>query len=80
MRQVALITLMAHIGSFVLAKSAKVPVTDRIFTRVGATNNLALTNTFMVEMTEVANILNAATDKSLAILDEVGREQAPLTG
>lgn len=81
MRQVALIVLMAHIGSFVPAKSASICVTDRIFTRVGAFDNLAFDqSTFMVEMTEVANILHTATDKSLLILDEVGRGTSTFDG
>ena len=81
MRQVALISLMAHIGSFVPAKSAKIPVIDRIFTRVGAFDNLAFDqSTFMVEMTEVANILHNATDNSLIILDEVGRGTSTFDG
>ncbi|MFT7615669.1 MAG: DNA mismatch repair protein MutS [Candidatus Woesearchaeota archaeon] len=73
MRQVALITLMAHIGSFVPAQSAQIPVVDRIFTRVGAYDDLAKgQSTFMVEMSEVATILNNATAHSLVILDEIG--------
>ncbi|MDE6273683.1 MAG: DNA mismatch repair protein MutS, partial [Clostridiales bacterium] len=71
LRQTALIVLMAHIGCFVPAKSAKIPLCDRIFTRIGASDNLILDqSTFMVEMTEVANILRNATNKSLLILDE----------
>ena len=74
MRQVALITLMAHMGCYVQAKSARITVVDRIFTRIGAFDNLAFEqSTFMVEMTEVASILHNATDRSLLILDEVGR-------
>ena len=74
MRQVALITLMAHIGSFVPATEAKIRVVDRIFTRIGASDDLAVgQSTFMVEMVEVSNILTFATNKSLIILDEVGR-------
>ena len=70
MRQVALIVLMAQIGSFVPAESAKIGVCDRIFTRVGASDDLASgQSTFMIEMTEVANILNNATPKSLLILE-----------
>lgn len=81
MRQVALIALMAHIGSYVPAKRAKISLVNRIFTRVGASDNLAFDqSTFMVEMTEVANILNAATDKSLIILDEVGRGTSTFDG
>ena len=81
MRQVALIALMAHIGSFVPAKEAKIPVTDRIFTRVGASDDLAAgQSTFMVEMTEVAEILKNATKDSLVILDEIGRGTSTFDG
>ncbi len=81
MRQVALIALMAHVGSFVPAKSAKIPVIDRIFTRVGASDNLIFDqSTFMVEMTEVASILLNATRDSLLILDEVGRGTSTFDG
>lgn len=74
MRQVALIVLLAHMGSFVPAKRAEIPITDRIFTRIGASDNLAYgQSTFMLEMTEVANIINNATKDSLLILDEIGR-------
>lgn len=74
MRQVALITLMAQIGSFVPCDSADISICDRIFTRIGASDDLASgKSTFMVEMWEVANILNNATNRSLVILDEVGR-------
>lgn len=74
MRQVALITLLAHIGCYVPATSADISITDRIFTRIGASDNLARgESTFMVEMKEVAQILNHATASSLVILDEVGR-------
>ncbi len=74
MRQVALITILAHIGCFVPAKSANISMTDRIFTRIGASDNLARgESTFMVEMKEVAQILEHATSSSLVILDEVGR-------
>src|SRR5205085_3198098 len=73
-RQIALITLLSHLGSFVPAARAKVGVTDRIFTRVGASDELSRgQSTFMVEMIEAANILNNATAKSLVILDEIGR-------
>ena len=78
-RQVALIVIMAQIGSFVPAKKAQICIVDRIFTRIGAADNLAMgQSTFMVEMMEVANILNNATEKSLLILDEVGRVQVLL--
>ncbi len=81
MRQVALITVMAHIGSFVPAKAAKIPLTDRIFTRVGASDNLIFDqSTFMVEMTEVATILLHASKNSLLILDEVGRGTSTYDG
>ena len=81
MRQVAIITFLAHIGSFVPAKSASISITDRIFTRVGASDDLAFgQSTFMVEMSEVANILANATDKSLVILDEIGRGTSTFDG
>ncbi len=81
LRQVALIVFMAHIGCFVPAKRAEVPLTDRIFTRIGASDNLILDrSTFMVEMTEVANILRNATPRSLLILDEVGRGTSTFDG
>lgn len=81
MRQVALIVLMAHIGSFVPAQSANIPVTDRIFTRIGASDDLyGGQSTFMVEMSEVATILKYATPRSLVVLDEVGRGTSTFDG
>ncbi len=81
MRQVALIALMAHIGSFVPAKTAEIPIIDKIFTRIGASDNLISDqSTFMVEMTEMANILNNATQNSLLILDEIGRGTSNFDG
>jgi DNA mismatch repair protein MutS len=81
LRQAALITLMAHAGSFVPASEAEIPIVDRIFSRVGASDHLASgQSTFMVEMTETANILNNATPASLVLLDEVGRGTATFDG
>ncbi len=81
MRSVAIITLLAHIGCFVPAESAEIEVTDRIFTRIGASDDLVFgQSTFMMEMTEVATILKNATDKSLLILDEIGRGTSTCDG
>lgn len=81
MRQVAVITLMAHMGCFVPAKQAEIALTDRIFTRVGASDDLAFgQSTFMVEMSEVANILQNATNNSLIVLDEIGRGTSTFDG
>ncbi|MCP4523915.1 MAG: DNA mismatch repair protein MutS [Candidatus Gracilibacteria bacterium] len=81
LRQNALIILMAHIGSFVPATNAKIPIVDRIFSRVGASDNLFLgQSTFMVEMQEVANILHNSTEKSFVIIDEVGRGTSTYDG
>lgn len=81
MRQVALIVLMAHVGSYVPAKSAEIPIVDRIFTRIGSSDDLFTgQSTFMVEMNEIAMILNCATPKSLLIIDEIGRGTSTLDG
>jgi DNA mismatch repair protein MutS len=81
LRQVALLVLMAQMGAFVPAEEASIGVVDRIFTRVGASDNLALgQSTFMVEMQETANILNSATEKSLVVLDEIGRGTSTFDG
>lgn len=81
MRQTALIVLLAHIGCFVPASAAKIGVVDRIFTRIGASDDLASgRSTFMVEMTETANILHNATDRSLVLLDEIGRGTSTYDG
>ncbi|MBQ4434763.1 MAG: DNA mismatch repair protein MutS, partial [Clostridia bacterium] len=81
MRQVALITLMAHMGSFVPAASANIPLTDCVFTRIGASDNLAQgQSTFMVEMAETAYILKNATEKSLVLMDEIGRGTSTFDG
>ena len=81
MRQTAIIVIMAHIGCFVPAKSAKIPLIDRVFTRVGASDNLISDqSTFMVEMLEVATIIQNATKNSLLILDEVGRGTSTYDG
>jgi len=81
MRQVALIVLMAQMGSFVPARSAKIGLVDRVFTRIGASDDLASgQSTFMVEMAEVATILKYATSRSLLILDEIGRGTSTYDG
>ena len=81
LRQVALIPLLAQMGSFVPARDAKVPIVDRIFARVGASDNIARgQSTFMVEMQETANILHAATSRSLVVLDEIGRGTSTFDG
>jgi DNA mismatch repair protein MutS len=81
MRQVAVITIMAQMGSFVPADSAKIGLVDRVFTRVGAFDDLTRgQSTFMVEMTELANILNTATSRSLIVLDEIGRGTSTFDG
>jgi len=81
LRQAALLVLMAHMGSFIPARAASIPLTDRIFTRVGALDNLSQgKSTFMVEMQETANILNNATHDSLVILDEIGRGTSTYDG
>jgi DNA mismatch repair protein MutS len=81
LRQAALISIMAQMGAFVPAERARLPILDRIFTRIGASDNLARgRSTFMVEMTEAASILNTATDRSLVLLDEIGRGTATFDG
>jgi len=81
LRQVALITIMAHMGSFVPAQAAQIPITDRIFTRVGASDNLSGgESTFMVEMNETASIINNISTRSLILLDEIGRGTSTYDG
>jgi DNA mismatch repair protein MutS len=81
LRQTALITLMAHMGSFVPAAAANVPLTDKIFTRVGASDNLSGgESTFMVEMNETASIINNISSRSLILLDEIGRGTSTYDG
>ena len=81
LRQVAVITFLAHIGSFVPAQQAKIPIADRVFARVGASDNIARgQSTFMLEMQETAKILHTATSRSLVILDEIGRGTATFDG
>ena len=81
LRQTALITLMAHMGSFVPADDAKIPLTDKIFTRVGANDNLSSgESTFMVEMNETASIINNISKRSLVLLDEIGRGTSTYDG
>ena len=81
MRQIALITLLAHTGCFVPAEAASISVVDRIFTRMGSSDDLAGgRSTFMVEMTETANILNNASKNSLVLMDEVGRGTSTFDG
>src|SRR5205085_187561 len=81
LRQTALITLMSHMGSFVPAASTKIPVTDKIFTRVGASDNLSGgESTFMVEMNETASIINNISERSLILLDEIGRGTSTYDG
>jgi DNA mismatch repair protein MutS len=81
LRQTALITLMAHLGSYVPAKAASIPLTDKIFTRVGASDNMSGgESTFMVEMNETASIINNISDRSLVILDEIGRGTSTFDG
>ena len=81
MKQIALIIIMAHMGSYVPADYAKISLTDKIFTRIGASDDLLTgQSTFMLEMSEVANILNSATDRSFIILDEIGRGTSTFDG
>ena len=81
LRQVVLITLMAHTGSFVPARKALIPLTDKIFTRVGASDNLSGgESTFMVEMNETASIMNNLSERSLIVLDEIGRGTSTYDG